>query len=81
MKPILQRRKRMMVQLEYIRASSCAKKSKNNSRSVNVNANKKLQARQLEVPEELLEPVALKVVAGRRQGVVQVPRQKMRNNL
>lgn len=80
-KPILRRKRRKMDLLVYTRASSCVRRSKNNSRNVNVIANKNLRAVWPKVPEELLEPVALKVIARRRQGLVKVQRQKMRSNL
>ena len=79
MAPILIRKRKRMVQLEFTRASSCARRSKNKARSANVIARPRFQASRPEVLA-VVPPVALQLIAGRKEGLAKDPRQKTRNN-
>ena len=76
MAPILIRKRKRMVQLEFTRASSCARRSKNKARSANVIARPRFQASRPEV----LAVVPLQLIARRKEGLAKDPRQKTRSN-
>ena len=76
MAPILIRKRKRMVQLEFTRASSCARRSKNKARSANVIARLRFQASRPEV----LAVVPLQLIARRKEGLAKVLRQKTRSN-